>query len=44
MWLVWILFAIPLSLAGLLLLYIGNKVMIKINKDNDEYKKWKEGR
>lgn len=44
MWFVWILFAIPLFLIGLMLLFITNKVLLKIQKDNDEYEKRKEGK
>lgn len=44
MWFVWILFAIPLFLVNVVLLFIANRILLKMQKDNDEYEKQKEGR
>lgn len=44
MWFVWILFAIPLFLIGLVLLLLTNKILLKIQKDNEEFEKRKENK
>lgn len=44
MWFVWILFAIPLAIVTIGIIYALHRVYLKMEKESVEYEKWKEGR
>lgn len=39
MWFIWILFAIPLSILALLIIYLINRVYLRIEKENILFRK-----
>lgn len=39
MWFIWILFAIPLSILALLIVYLVNRVYLRIEKENMLFEK-----